>query len=358
MEDVYGDADEFQRFRRSFAKEVFTTGCEVLGRRAVDALVHAFRAALHMHAASASSPSSSSSPSPAFPSSPPPASSPRLPQQQQQHQQWHQAEVAVFALGAMASAIDAQTTLAQRRATARGVDRQQQQQQQQQVCGVGGAVGVGRGRGVPLGGTSPRGGFFSAAGAGDGASAEDGGGGGWADAELVAVDKALEQVFATIFRGGGGGGDAMPSLQAAASSAGGAGGDQALMARLLHAAAAECVGNFARWLRRHGDTTPAHAARYLTRCLREGAHPAAVAGGAGAGVRGAIANEVGDAAAVALAKLTIVCCSASGGAPGVQLCSLAVVQPLVFQVMGLPTAAGVRSRVGRVRRREKGEGRG
>eukprot|EP00750_Incisomonas_marina_P020659 INCI4066.3.p1 GENE.INCI4066.3~~INCI4066.3.p1 ORF type:complete len:1208 (-),score=171.45 INCI4066.3:410-4033(-) len=309
-ESVYGDEDEFQRFRRSFAREVFTTGCEVLGSRAVDALVRSFGAALGLHA---------SSPRQTSPASAPSAHSAN---------QWHKAEVALFALGAMANVVATQTSQASKRAMSpRGVDQDSQ-------WGGAGAVsrGRGRGRGVPLGGGSPRRGFGADTG-GDAA-------GGWSDAEVAATNKGLEQVFMVLFRGS----DALPSLAGAAAAASPSASptirstgraDRSLMARLLHVAAASCVGNFGRWLRRHNPATPTHAARYLISCLRDGYCVSSASGGSG-GVGGS-SNEVGDAAAIALAKLTFACCGASGGSAGVQLCSVETVQSLMYRVLGLAT---------------------
>lgn len=323
-ESVFGDEDEFQRFRRSFAREIFTTGCEVLGSRAVDALVRSFGAALGLHASSPRQASPASSPS-ARPVN-----------------QWHKAEVALFALGAMANVVATQTSQASKRAMSspRGVDHDSQ-------WGGAGAVGRGRGRGrgVPLGGGSPRRGGFGADAEGSDAA------GGWNDAEVAATNKGLEQVFMVLFRGS----DALPSLAAAAAAAAtsssphassptirSAGADTSLMARLLHVAAAGCVGNFGRWLRRHNPATPTHAARYLTSCLRDG-YCASIASGGGAGGGGVVgsSNEVGDAAAIGLAKLTFACCGASGGSAGAQLCSVETVQSLVYRVLGLATVGYV-----------------
>ncbi len=357
---MYGDADEFHRFRRAFGATVFTTGCEVLGVRALEALVTYFRAALVPSAGAGTSAGAGAAGGGGSPASSPSWQQGGDQQQQQQHHPqpppWHKAEAALFALGAMAPAVAAKM--------GRGsADQQQQQQQQQQPRGVdmrsgaggGGAapggggsssshavgasgIGRGRGRGVALGGgaSSPVGGSGSRGGGDDDHSRA------WTDAQVHTASRGLEYVFAAIFRadgGGGGGGGAggggllLPPLALASRSA---------AARLLHVSAASCAGDFARWMQRHSHpATVTHAARYLATCLRTADVASGSGGGGGGGGVGrggggesALLCEVGDAAAVALAKVTFVCCNNvnSAGAAGAQLCSLANVRGLILQV--------------------------
>jgi len=266
---VYGDEDEFRRFRRSFAREAFTTGCEVLGVRAVEAVGSSFLTAIQASQSPASSPQQRRSPGP----------------------RWNAVEAALFALGSMAGVVSDQTSKARLRAQSpRGVDTA--------GASVAGG-GRGRGRGVAFGGVSPR----TSSRSGSGLEQNE-----WSDDEVVRANSVLEKVFSVVFGAG-----KLPPL----------GADSATIVGLVHIAVAECIGNLSRWLRRHSVSTPAHAARLLTNSIRTAgkSSPASQS-----------QPTPGDMACIALAKLTFTCCRRGGGAAGNHLCSIGVVQPLAFQV--------------------------
>ena len=194
-----------------------------------------------------------------------------------------------------------------------------------QQASAGRGRGRGRGRGVAFGG-----GGFGIRGAEDNSKS-------WTAQDVASANKALQSVFSVLFNDA-----AMSPIFANAMS----NTAKSAQATLLYVAAVEMVGKYAGWLREHSAMSPALAAGFLVRCISTRSQAPATGSAVGGGSP-TVGNRhnlqaIGVAASAAFAQLTVSCCQVQGGDPAKALCHISVMQPLVFQFLGLPAVAPVR----------------